>query len=133
MKENNRQYLITLGELVERLSILQLREMLIKNGREKNAADIRKIMADINTIISSNKVVVDAKFLRLVLLTGELNTLIWLYKDRLEDDYNYYLKLSHQLNGLRNQIKNIINTEAKEEGASVTNVSTDGLDFYISL
>ena len=130
---SNRKYLITLGELLERLSILQLREMLLKTDRKQNAADIANIMEDINTILDDRDFVPDALFLRLAILTGELNTLIWLYKDRLNDDYDYYLKLSHQVNGLRNQIKNIINSVSGESAAKVTNVGTDGLDFFISI
>ena len=130
---SERQYLFTLGELIERLAVLQLREMILPKDRTGNAADIARICADINTILKSKSIIADARLLRLVLLTGALNTLIWEYKDNLGRDYNYYLKLSHQINGLRNQVKNIINTETGETSAAVTNISTDGLDFYISL
>ena len=129
----NRKYLLTLGELLERMSILQLREMLVADDREKHAAELVKINADIDDILIERQFTPNARFLRLAILTGELNTLIWVYKDRLKDDYALYLKLSHQVNGLRNQIKNIINQEAGEPGPKITNVSTDGLDYHISI
>ena len=130
---NNRQYIFTLGELLERMSILQLREMLLTDDRDKHATELLKISADIDSILTEKRFTPNALFLRLAILTGELNTLIWIYKDRLNDDYALYLKLSHQINGLRNQIKNIINQEAGEPGPKVTNLSTDGLDFHISI
>ena len=46
------------------------------------------------------------------------------------DRYAELLKLSHQLNGIRNQIKNLLleETKDKDKSSERTNFNTDGLE-----
>ena len=62
-----------------------------------------------------------------------MNVHIWYNKDKMKYDANRYdkhLKLAHQLNGLRNQMKNLLLEESGEveKGLERTNFDTDGLE-----
>lgn len=132
---SNRQYELPLGELVERLTIVQLRELLLNTPRYED--EIQRLMHDIDLILLEKNVVVNARIIRIIFLTAQLNALIWVYKDKMQEnneDYAKYLKLSHQLNGLRNKMKNLLMEETDTStGTLRTNVNTDGLEFHISI
>jgi len=137
--QNDREYLPKFSELLEQFTIIQLRELLLNKDIKTYMDDIKKIEHDIDLIIKENDIKLSARLLRLTFLTGQLNTLIWIYKDKMqekEENYLPYLKLSHQINGLRNTIKNelLILTEDTTEGSIRTNTNTDGLEnFHVSL
>ena len=70
--------------------------------------------------------------LRIVIFLAQLNLHIWNCKDRMDvepDKYEEWLTFAHQLNGVKNQMKNLLNQEGGGTEASVphTNVATDGL------
>ena len=46
-----RKYLPTLGELIDRLSIIQIKELKIPNHKEEYSQEIEDIVHDINQII----------------------------------------------------------------------------------
>jgi hypothetical protein len=132
--DDKRQYELPLGELVERLTIAQLRELLLNS--DKYESEIKALEHDIDLIIQQNDIVINARILRIVFLTAQLNTLIWVYKDKMmenEENYAKFLKLSHQLNGLRNTLKNLLMKETGTEAFMRTNINTDNLEFHVSL
>jgi hypothetical protein len=133
--DDKRQYELPLGELVERLTIAQLRELLLNS--DKYEKEIAALEHDIDLIFRQKNVVPNARIIRIIFLTAQLNTLIWLYKDKMNEapeNYAKYLKLSHQLNGLRNKMKNLLMEETEPDTSKLrTNVNTDGLEFHVSL
>lgn len=134
--ESKREYELPLGELVERLTIVQLRELLLNS--DKYEKEIKALEHDIDLILTEKGVTVNARIIRIIFLTAQLNTLIWLYKDKMNEapeNYAKYLKLSHQLNGLRNALKNKLMVEVDEytQASLRTNINTDGLEFHISI
>ena len=50
-----RKYLPTLGELIDRLSIIQLKEVKIPQHKEEYAQEIKDIVHDISAILSTTK------------------------------------------------------------------------------
>ena len=46
-----RKYLPTLGELIDRLSIIQIKELKIPNHKEEYAKEIKDIVNDIDVIL----------------------------------------------------------------------------------
>ncbi len=52
-----RKYLPTLAELVDRLSIIQLKEVFIPEHKEEYAKEINDIIHDINLILSEESVI----------------------------------------------------------------------------
>jgi predicted oxidoreductase (fatty acid repression mutant protein) len=127
---SERKYKLPLSELIDKLTITQLREMLLEKNREFNTKELSELQADIDTIINESGININSRMLRIVILIGQLNTLIWVQKDLMElfpDQYDKYLRLAHQINGLKNQLKNMLSETGK------TNIKTDGLSFFISL
>ena len=59
-----RKYLPTLAELIDRMSISQLKEVFIPEHKEEYAQEIKDIEHDINLILQENKGIIDAKTIR---------------------------------------------------------------------
>ena len=104
-----RKYLPTLGELIDRLSIVQLKEVKIPKHKEEYAQEISEIVHDINEILEE-KPKVDGEFIRALVVLSQMNAHIWYNEDnaRSGDDQGNKLMLTHGLNGIRNTAKNKI-------------------------
>ena len=107
----DRKYLPTLGELIDRLTICQLKEVKIPQHKEEYQQEIKDIVHDINEILTdSNHLEIDGEFIRAIVVLSRMNTLIWVNEDnaRSGDDQGNQLMLTHGLNGIRNTAKNKI-------------------------
>ena len=104
-----RKYLPTLGELIDRLSIVQLKEVKIPQHKEEYAQEILEIVHDINEIFN-DKPKIDGEFIRAIVVLSQMNTHMWYNEDnaRNGDDVGNKLMLTHGLNGIRNTAKNKI-------------------------
>ena len=67
----DRKYLPTLSELIDRLSIAQLKEVFIPEHKEEYAKEIQDIMHDIDLEG------VDAELCRAVIVLSQMNLHIW--------------------------------------------------------
>ena len=106
-----RKYLPTLGELIDRLSIIQIKELKIPNHKEEYSQEIQDIIHDITEILDTNKQLkVDGDFIRAIVVLSQMNLHIWVNEDnaRSGDDKGNQLMLTHGLNGIRNTAKNKI-------------------------
>lgn len=105
-----RKYLPTLSELIDRLSIVQLKEVFIPDHKDEYAQEIADIVHDIQAHIDENNAVVDAKVIRAIVVLSQMNLHIWHnetnYRKGIKDGNN--LELTHGLNGIRNTAKNKI-------------------------
>jgi hypothetical protein len=105
-----RKYLPTLSELIDRLSIIQLKEVFISDHKSEYADEIKNILYDIDLILSSDKIVLDAESIRAIVVLSQMNLHIWHnesnYRRGIKDGNN--LELTHGLNGIRNTAKNKI-------------------------
>jgi uncharacterized protein (UPF0335 family) len=101
---SERKYLPTLSELVDRLSIAQLKEVFIVEHKEEYAEEIKDILHDIELLG------LDANLIRSVVVLAQMNLHIWHnetnYRKGIKDGNN--LELTHGLNGIRNTAKNKI-------------------------
>lgn len=106
----NRKYLPTLSELVDRLSIVQLKEVFIPEHKNEYSKEISDIIHDIQAHIDENNAVIDAEVIRAVVVLSQMNLHIWHnetnYRKGIKDGNN--LELTHGLNGIRNTAKNKI-------------------------
>lgn len=104
-----RRYLPTLSELVDRLSIAQLKEVFIAEHKEEYAKEIEDICHDID-ILLSDPGNVDAEMIRAIVVLSQMNLHIWHnesnYRKGIDDGND--LELTHGLNGIRNTAKNKI-------------------------
>ena len=116
-----RKYLPTISELIDRLSILQLKEVFIPEHKEQYAQEIQDIMHDIEAILAEidlestewNKDTFHpsliASLIRFTIVLAQMNLHIWhneaeVRKGTGDGD----LALTHGLNGIRNTAKNKI-------------------------
>ena len=108
-----RKYLPTLGELIDRLTIVQLKEVKIPKHKKEYEKEIKDIVHDINQILLDEKYdidIVDGETIRAIIVLAQMNTHIWVNEDnaRNGDNKGNKLMLTHGLNGIRNTAKNKI-------------------------
>jgi len=111
--ENNmtdRKYLPTFSELIDRLSIVQLKEVFLTDHKIEYSDEIKDILHDIELIIQENNVELNAEVIRAIVVLSQMNLHIWHnesnYRKGIKDGNN--LELTHGLNGIRNTAKNKI-------------------------
>ena len=105
----NRKYLPTLNELIDRLSIHQLKEVFIPENKENYAKEIKDMMYDIDLILKENNGKISAKTIRAIVVLAQMNTHIWYNETKVRDgEKSGNLHLTHGLNGIRNTAKNFI-------------------------
>ena len=105
-----RKYLPTLSELIDRLSIVQLKEVFITDHKEEYAEEIAAIVHDIQLYLDESAEAVTAETIRAIVVLSQMNLHIWHnesnYRKGIRDGNN--LELTHGLNGIRNVAKNKI-------------------------
>ena len=126
-----RKYLPTIADLIDSLSIDQIKEIKLGN-KQSYALEMKKISHDIDILISQKQIKLTARLIRMVIILAQINLFIWNNKDQMQKDpkrYNQLLKLAHQLNGIRNRIKNLLLELSNDAEPSLkrTNVETDDL------
>lgn len=109
-----RKYLPTLSELIDRLSIIQLKEVFIPEHKMEYAKEISDILHDINLELQEKNIIINADTIRAIVVLSQMNLHIWHnesnYRKGIKDGNN--LELTHGLNGIRNTAKNKIQEEA---------------------
>jgi hypothetical protein len=107
---SERKYLHTLGDLVDRLSIVQLKEVFIPEFKQEYSQEIKDIVHDIQVILDETNGEIDAETIRAIVVVAQMNLHIWHnesnYRRGIKDGNN--LELTHGLNGIRNTAKNKI-------------------------
>jgi|TARA_R110000796_G_scaffold147359_1_gene264157 hypothetical protein len=105
-----RKYLPTLSELVDRLSISQLKEVFIADHKEEYSQEIADIVHDIQLCLDEQGGKVTAETIRAIVVLSQMNLHIWHnesnYRKGIKDGND--LELTHGLNGIRNTAKNKI-------------------------
>lgn len=108
MKE--RKYLPTLAELIDRLSITQLKEVFISEHKKEYSEEISDIMHDIQLILDESKDKITADTIRAIVVLSQMNLHIWHNESNVRNGTSgpNALSLTHGLNGIRNTAKNKI-------------------------
>ena len=99
-----RKYLPTISELIDRLSIIQLKEVFIPEHKEEYAQEIKDIVHDLDELG------LDGKMVKAIIVLAQMNTHIWYNESEARKGINAEenLQLTHGLNGIRNTSKNKI-------------------------
>ena len=125
----NRRYLPTLAELIDRLSIAQLKEVFISEHKEEYACEISDILHDIDLTLGEKGVIIDSATIRAIVVLSQMNLHIWHnesnYRNGIKDGNN--LELTHGLNGIRNTAKNVI--QEKDGGRKDYKIDCLAADF----
>jgi hypothetical protein len=105
-----RRYLPTLSELIDRLSIIQLKEVFIPEHKEEYIQEIKDIVHDIQVCLDKSNEKISADTIRAIVVLSQMNLHIWHnesnYRKGIKDGND--LELTHGLNGIRNTAKNKI-------------------------
>ena len=123
-----RQYLPTLAELIDRLSIVQLKAIFIPENKAAYEKEIGLIIHDIDEILmdrddtlhsgrEGTNPVVTGKMIRAIVVVMLANREIWLNESKARatgDMKDNNLIFTHSINGIRNTAKNIISQELGE-------------------
>ncbi len=133
MDDEQRLCLVPFSELLDRLTIAQIKEILVPEHRASFSEEICRLIQDVNLIIEEKGIKPTARFIRLIIVLAQINLHIWHTKEIMMEDSNRFeecMKLAHQLNGIRNQTKNLLIEEAGFEASTGkrTNINTDGLE-----
>ena len=110
-----RRYLPTVAELIDRLSIIQLKEVFITEHKEEYAQEIQDIVHDLNELMNWENP--SGEMIRAIIVLAQMNLHIWHNETKYragEGDRN--LGLTHGLNGIRNTAKNIIQDQLEDGG-----------------
>ncbi len=108
---SSRKYLPTISDLIDRLSIVQLKEVFIPEHKEEYAQEIKDIVHDLDALG------LDGEMIRATVVLSQMNLHIWHNETKYragEGDGN--LGLTHGLNGIRNTAKNIIQDQLEDDG-----------------
>ena len=93
---SERKYLPTLSELIDRLSIAQLKEVFIPDHKEEYAQEIKDIVHDINILLPESDGI-DGEMIRAIVVLSQMNLHIWHnesnYRKGIKDGNN--LELTH--------------------------------------
>ena len=137
----SRQFLPPLSEIIDRMTVTQIKLNLIESGKADFEAELRRLSNDIDIILDERNIPASSELIHSIVILSQLNLHIWQNKDEmqlnLENEPNYLslLKRAHQLNGYRNQIKNrILLLEGIQDASQLrSNFETDGLNFELGL
>lgn len=105
-----RRYLPTFSELIDRLSIIQLKEVFIPENKEEYAKEISDIVYDLDSLMLEEDIKLTGRDIRALIVLAQYNLHIWHneanYRKGIKEGNN--LELTHSLNGVRNTAKNIL-------------------------
>jgi hypothetical protein len=118
-----RVYLPTFAELIDRMTIAQLKAIFISEHKAEYDKEIALIMQDVDTILAEKNYKVTAADIKAICALMLTNRYIWENESKARagsNDQDKLLKMTHSVNGVRNTAKNML---AKAVG--------DRLDFKI--
>ena len=113
----NRKYLPTFAELIDRMSICQLKAIFIPENKEAYDQEIADIQHDLDQIIEEKNIKLSSEMLKATSIVMLTNRYIWENESKCRNGNSQdleLLKLTHSINGVRNLAKNVISRELGE-------------------
>ena len=130
-----RKWLPTLGELIDRLSIHQLKEVFIPENKDNYAQEMHDIVHDIDLILKENDITLDADIIRAIIVLSQMNAHIWYNESQVRkgEKGTDNLMLTHGLNGIRNTaINKIMEVVGGRKDYKVDCIAAEFKDWEIS-
>ena len=105
-----RKFLPTLGELIDRLSIHQLKEVFIPENKKNYAKEMSDMVHDIDMLLKEHKGKITGDVVRAIVVLSQMNAHIWYNESQVRkgEKGSDNLMLTHRLNGIRNTAINKI-------------------------
>ena len=134
-KSNSRKFLTTLGELIDRLSIHQLKEVFIPENKDNYAQEMHDIVHDIDLILKEKDVNLDGDIIRAIIVLSQMNAHIWYNESQVRkgEKGTDNLMLTHGLNGIRNTaINKIMEVVGGRKDYKIDCIASDFKDWEVS-
>lgn len=116
-----RIYLPTFAELVDRLTVVQMKAIFIPEKRDEYIKEIGLILHDLDAVLNDKFQIedyrIDAKGIRAIIMIMLSNRCIWESESKARaggSDQDMLLKFTHSINGVRNTAKNVLAVQAGE-------------------
>ena len=71
--KKERQFLPPLAELLDRLTVTQIKQAILGDKNKDFANEIKKISNDIDIIISESNIKLDSNLIRIIVLISQIN------------------------------------------------------------
>ena len=104
-----RKYLPTLADLVDRLTIVQLKMIFIPDRREEYIAERELVLHDVDLILGGLEQRIGAAEIHAIIVIMLANRFIWENESKARaggSEQDTLLKLTHSINGVRATAKN---------------------------
>ncbi len=111
MKE--RQWLPNFSEIIDRLSIHQLKEVFLPEHKEKYRKEMKMMLHDLDLLIDEKNIKLSGEMIKMIMVVAQINAHIWYNESKArkgEDQDWKLLRLTHGLNGIRSTAGNCILT-----------------------
>ncbi len=139
--DGKKKYHLPISELIDRLTILEIKLVLHRENSADFIEELNLLKNDIQIELTSKPNELTLELIQTLVTLGQMNLHIWYIKDRMKDqinsplEYGENMKLAHQLNGIRNQLKNnLLQLEGVTNAAKVrSNIDTDGLNIDLGI
>jgi|TARA_Y100000296_G_scaffold24580_1_gene28992 hypothetical protein len=134
-KSKQRKFLPTLGELIDRLSIHQLKEVFIPENKKNYAEEMNDIVHDIDLILKEKDVNLDGDIIRAIVVLSQMNAHIWYNESQVRkgEKGTDNLMLTHGLNGIRNTaINKIMEVVGGRKDYKIDCIASDFKDWDVS-
>lgn len=130
---SERKWLPTVGEMLDRITILELRHLHNPSQREAIKSEIDDLLDDINLALPKSPYpAITAQFLREVIILAQFNTHIWNNEDmaRKGEKNGNELYFTHSCNGVRCRAKDRLNKRVNNRlDTKVNAIAADVPDF----
>ena len=80
-----RKWLPTLGELIDRLSIHQLKEVFIPENKKNYGKEMKDMVHDIDLILKEHKGQITGEVIRAIVVLSQMNAHIWYNASEFKD------------------------------------------------
>ncbi len=110
----SRKYLPTFAELVDRLTIVQLKAIFIPENRQAYIEERKLIEHDLDLIIAEENIQLGPKAIHAIIMLAICNRYIWENESKARQggpEQDKLLKLTHSINGVRNTAKNVLSQQ----------------------
>jgi hypothetical protein len=110
-----RKYLPTLSDLIDRLTIVQLKMIFIPDRRKEYIEERELILHDIDMILNGLGHKLNARAVMAITMIQLTNRCIWESESKARaggNEQDKLLRFTHSINGVRNTAKNVLAEEA---------------------
>ncbi len=121
------------AELIEKLCITQIKQILKKRDYREYEKAIFNMVQELNkNNFKNKKIYFNSKIINIIIALSQVNTFIWLKRHNIQvsnNKLNNQMKISHQLNAIRNILKNkLMEQLGHKTSASIkTNINKEDL------